>query len=224
MSGNGWVNFIAAFAVFFASHMILIRPPIRPVLVRLLGTRGFSAAYSALSVLILWWLIEAAKTAPYVEVWMWAPWQNWVPILTMFPVCLILAFGVAVPNPFSFGGIHNDRFDPKSPGLIRWMRHPILGALFLWSAAHLVPNGDLAHVILFGTFALFSFLGMKIIDKRRRRELGSDWTRLLEETNQANTTVSSPGMSTLIRFAIAVIVYVALAHSHVLFAGVDPFA
>ena len=223
MSGTGWINFVAAFAVFFASHMVLIRPPMRPLLVQLLGARAFSAAYSVLSVLILCWLIEAAKTAPYVELWSWAPWQNWVPIVTMFPVCLILAFGVAVPNPFSFGGIHNDRFDPQKPGLIRWLRHPILFALFLWSAAHLVPNGDLAHVILFGAFALFSLLGMKIIDKRRRRELGSNWEYLLEEM-QESSAIALPGMNAAIRIAIAVVAYIVLAHSHVLFAGVDPFA
>ncbi|MES0811086.1 NnrU family protein [Roseibium sp. SCPC15] len=224
MLENGWMNFTAAFAVFFASHMVLVRPPVRPVLVRLLGQRGFSIAYSALSVLILWWMIDAAQTAPYVELWSWEPWQNWVPILAMLPVCLIVAFGVAVPNPFSFGGLHNDRFDPDHPGLVRWMRHPVLVALFLWSTAHLIPNGNLAHVILFGAFSLFSLLGMKIIDKRRQREMGDDWHKLQQATRNAGLPSALPTMNALVRLVLAVIVYMALAHSHVYFAGVNPFA
>ena len=36
----------------------------------------------------------------------------------------------------------------------------------------LVPNGDLAHVILFGTFAGFALLGQRLIDRRKRREMG----------------------------------------------------
>ncbi|MES0882552.1 NnrU family protein [Roseibium sp. SCP14] len=224
MLENGWINFAASFAVFFASHMILIRPPVRPVLVRLLGQRGFSVAYSALSVLILWWMIEAAQSAPYVELWSWEPWQNWMPILAMIPVCVIVAFGVGVPNPFSFGGLHNDRFDPDHPGLVRWMRHPVLVALLLWSTAHLIPNGNLAHVILFGAFSLFSLLGMKIIDKRRQREMGNDWDRLLKATRNAPPPRVLPTLNALVRFAVALIVYMALAHSHPYFAGVNPFA
>ncbi|CTQ63354.1 NnrU family protein [Roseibium album] len=224
MLENGWINYTAAFAVFFASHMVLVRPPVRPVLVRFLTPRGFSAAYSLLSLAILWWMIEAAQAAPYVELWSWEPWQNWVPIIAMLPACLIAAFGVAVPNPFSFGGAHNERFDPQRPGIVRWMRHPILVALFLWSIAHLVPNGNLAHAILFGAFAIFSLLGMKLIDRRRKREMGEDWSRQLNAARAAHLTqLSNPG-GTLIRLLVGLFAYVGLAHLHPYFAGVYPFA
>ncbi|WP_035898055.1 NnrU family protein [Labrenzia sp. DG1229] len=224
MIENGWANYTAAFAVFFASHMVLIRPPVRPVLVRLLTPRGFSAAYSLLSILILWWMIEAAQAAPYFELWSWAPWQNWVPIIAMLPVCLIAVFGVAIPNPFSFGGTNNEIFNPQKPGIVRWMRHPILVAMFLWSVAHLVPNGNLAHVILFGAFAIFSLLGMKLIDRRRKREIGEDWSRQLNASKAAHLTqLSNPG-GTLSRLLVGLFAYVGLAHLHPYFAGVYPFA
>ncbi len=224
MIENGWTNYAAAFAVFFASHIVLVRPPVRPWLVTALTQRGFTAAYSVLSLAILWWLIEAAQAAPYVELWAWAPWQNWVPIVTMLPVCLILAFGLGIPNPFSFGGTHNDRFDPQRPGIVRWIRHPILAALFLWSAAHMVPNGNLAHVILFGAFAIFSLLGMKLIDRRRQREMGADWSRLLEASRQSAREGKVPFGNTILRLALGILIYAAISHLHPFFAGVDPFA
>jgi uncharacterized membrane protein len=96
--------------------------------------------------------------------------------------------------------------------------------LFLWSIAHLVPNGNLAHVILFGAFALFSLAGMKIIDRRRRREMGEDWSRLLHSAKAAHLNpLSSPG-STLIRLLVGLFAYIFLAHLHPYFAGVNPFA
>jgi uncharacterized membrane protein len=166
----GWGEYVAAFAAFFLTHAIPIRPPVRPWLQARLGRAGFGLAYSALSLGVLAWLIGAAGRAPYVPVWHWAPWQNHVPLAVMLPVFLILALAVARPNPFSFGGARNDRFDPDRPGIVALTRHPLLLALVLWAAVHVVPNGDLAHVILFGTFAAFALLGGRLVDRRKRRE------------------------------------------------------
>jgi uncharacterized membrane protein len=155
-----------------------VRPPLKPWLQARLGASGFTLAYSALSLAVLAWLIAAAGRAPHVTLWDWAPWQVHVPLIVMGPVCVILALSIGRPNPFSFGGAHNDLFDPARPGIVRWSRHPLLAALALWAAAHILPNGDLAHVILFGTFAAFAVLGGRLIDRRKRREMGADWQRL----------------------------------------------
>lgn len=48
----------------------------------------------------------------YVALCDWAPWPGRVPLAVMLPVCLILAQSVGRPNPFSFSGARNDRFDP----------------------------------------------------------------------------------------------------------------
>ncbi|MEP2703837.1 MAG: NnrU family protein [Roseibium sp.] len=224
MFDSGWTNYCTAFAVFFASHMILVRPPVRPLLVRHLGERGFQAGYSLLSIGILYWLIDAAQTAPYIELWPWAEWQNWAPIISMGPMCLILALAIGTPNPFSFGGWKNDNFNAHEPGIVRWMRHPILVALFLWSAAHIVPNGNLAHVVLFGTFALFSLLGMRIIDRRQKRVMGETWSVLQRQTNEVPLTQAVGLRDLAIRSVIGALIYSALAHLHPLITGVFPFA
>lgn len=174
----GWFEFALAYVVFFLSHSVPVRPPLKPWLQARLGASGFTLAYSALSLAVLAWLIAAAGRAPHVTLWDWAPWQGHVPLIVMGPVCVILALSIGRPNPFSFGGAHNDLFDPARPGIVRWSRHPLLAALALWAAAHILPNGDLAHVILFGTFAAFAVLGGRLIDRRKRREMGADWQRL----------------------------------------------
>ncbi|MYM55516.1 NnrU family protein [Thalassovita mangrovi] len=220
----GWLEFIAAFAVFFLSHSLPTRPGVKSRLTAAIGARGYTIAYSMLSLAVLYWLLMAAGRAPVVPLWDWAPWQNQVPLIAMGIACTILALTIARPNPFSFGGAQNDRFSTDHPGLIRWTRHPILAALAIWAVAHIVPNGDLAHVILFGTFAGFAFLGMRLIDRRKRREIGAEWDRLRSEL-RAGPPFHSPAslLDLSIRVILGILTYAALLHLHPALFGVAPY-
>jgi uncharacterized membrane protein len=59
-----------------------------------------------------------------------------------------------------------------SPGRIRgWLRHPMLVAVKIWALAHLLANGDLGGILLFG-----SFLAWAVYDRiavKRRGDLGA---------------------------------------------------
>jgi len=218
----GWFEFALAYVVFFLSHSLPVRPPLKPWLQARLGASGFTLAYSALSLAVLAWLIVAAGRAPHVTLWDWAPWQVHVPLIVMGPVCVILVLSIGRPNPFSFGGAHNDLFDPARPGIVRWSRHPLLAALALWAAAHILPNGDLAHVILFGTFAVFAVLGGRLIDRRKRREMGADWQRLhlvVEGTPLLSWRWSG---DILARLVAAAFLYATLLWVHPVLFGVSP--
>jgi uncharacterized membrane protein len=175
----GWSDFLAALAAFFVSHAIFARPATRAAGVAALGERGFLIGYSLLSTALFAWAIVAAGRAPYVALWAPAPWQAWAPFLAMPLATALAALGVGAPNPLSFGGAHAERFDPERPGVAGLARHPILWAMALWAGAHLVPNGDLAHVILFGGSLGFAVLGMRALDARLKRRLGArEWARL----------------------------------------------
>lgn len=220
---TGWGEFILAFTVFFLSHSFPVRPPVRPWLVARLGSRGFTLGYSVLSLAVLGWVIAAAGRAPYVELWGYAPWQNHLPLVAMGVVCLILAAAIWRPNPFSFGGAQNDQFDPKRAGLVRYMRHPLLVALALWAFAHLAPNGDLAHVILFGIFAGFALMGMPLITRRKKRQLGQtwyDWEAALKSATLAPRPLSWSGA--VARLAVGIGLYAALLAAHPWLFGVNP--
>lgn len=187
----GWAEFAAAFAVFLLSHALPARPAVKGPLVRRLGAGGYTLVYSLVSVAVLAWLIVAAGRAPHVPLWSWAPWQPWVPFLVMLPACLLIACAIGAPNPLSFGG-RAEGFDPARPGIAGLTRHPLLWALVLWAGAHLVPNGDLAHVLLFGSFAGFATLGMRMLDRRRQRLWGPEvWA------DRARATALVPGAALL---------------------------
>lgn len=219
----GWLEFALAWGAFFATHSLPLRPPIRPWLQARLGPRDFTLAYSALSLAALVWLIGAADRAPFVPMWNWASWQVHVPLAIMLPVCLILALAVGRPNPFSFGGARNERFDPKRSGIIRVIRHPLLVALALWAAAHVVPNGDLAHVLLFGVFATFAALGGRLVDQRRKREMGPEWQRLHDEvTASSGNAIPASWTAASARLAAGVALYGGLIWAHPWLFGVSP--
>lgn len=228
---TGWAEFAVALAAFFASHTLPVRPPWRRRLTDIVGERGFSLGYSALSLVVLAWLVVAAGRAPYVELWPPSSWQGWAPNLVMPLVCFLLTFAIGAPSPLSFGGARNERFDPAHPGIAGIARHPLLLALALWAASHAVPNGDAAHVLLFGLFAAFAVLGMGIIDRRKRRLLGeARWRSLAAATSLWPFAALLDGRwrpdlrrFSPLRLAIASVLYAVLLALHAPVIGVAPW-
>ncbi|MDZ7784375.1 MAG: NnrU family protein [Halioglobus sp.] len=88
------------------------------------------------------------------------------------------------PQPLSFGGAGNESFLPSAPGPAGFCRHPLLLALALWAGVHIVPNGELATLVLFLPLAAFSIYGMRLVDRRRRVALGqAQWQTLAVNTS-----------------------------------------
>lgn len=60
---------------------------------------------------------------------------------------------------------------PKKGRLISGMRHPMLTGFGLWAFAHLLVNGNLAAIVLFGGLLAWSFAEQVIINRAE-----PDWT------------------------------------------------
>jgi uncharacterized membrane protein len=223
-----WAEFAAAYALFLLAHAVPARPAVRRRLVGVAGERGYLAGYVIVSLALLAWLVVAAGRAPYLPLWDPAPWQRWVPNVAV-PVAFVLAgLAVAAPNPFSFGSARDAEFDPERPGVVGLSRQPILLALALWAGAHVVPNGNLAHVLLFGGFAAMAVLGMAMLDRRRRRAMGeAAWRALARRTSLLPTragldaSVSAPGAA--VRTLAGLLGYAAALLLHERLFGVSPF-
>lgn len=215
-----WAGFAAVFAAFFVTHSIPVRPAVKSRISAILGAGGFALAYSALSLAMLSLLIWSAGEAPYIQLWPHKMWQRHVVHLGMLAVCLILALSIARPNPFSFGGAQNDRYDPQRPGITRLTRHPVLLALALWAGLHLLPNGDLAHVILFGVLGGFAVAGRHLIDRRKRRLVGpQDWQALDRARRNApwgHAPSSRAGLAMRLIAGVAMFAALLWAHPYVI--------
>lgn len=217
---SGWGELALAFAVFVAAHSGPTRPGVRRRLTALFGERGYLLLYSALSLVLLAWLIVAAGRAPFLPIWDPAPWQAGAAAGLMAPACLLLAFSLGAPNPFSIDGGDPARFDPERPGIVGVTRHPLLWAVALWAGAHLLANGDLAHVLLFGGFLVMALLGVLLLERRARRRLGEPAWHALAVRRRPGW----PGMDLWLRLAAAVGLYLGLLHLHRPVIGVDPLA
>ena len=206
-----------AFVLFAAAHLIPVHAGLRPYLVGFAGQPTYLATYALVSVGLLAWLVVAAGRAPYVELWASAPWQAWTALVTMAPVCMLVTLGLGVPNPFSFGGGDAARFDPNRPRIVGVTRHPLLWALAVWAGAHLLANGDLAHLLLFGGFLAMALAGIVQLDRRAKRRLGdARWQRLAGRSFTGWRGVDA------LRLAGAVLLYAALLLAHGPVIGVSP--
>ncbi len=133
-------------AAFLLSHSVPVRTPIRRQLAAVLGDRGVRDRLQrrvACRALLAGRRSAARAVCRDLAASAMAAMGA---MLAMPFVCLLLAFGVGAPNPLSFGGAAEARFDPDRPGVAAVARHPVLLAIVLWSTAHAVPNGDLAHL------------------------------------------------------------------------------
>ncbi len=177
------IELILAVLVFLASHAIPAVRPVRAGLTARLGERLYLILYSVVSLAVLVWLGGAYGRAPYVELWPFALWTLWAPVLVMPFACILLVAAVTSANPFSIE-IGRRTFDPERPGIVSVTRHPLIWAFVLWAGAHLVPNGDVASVILFGLLLVLSLLGLPSLDAKRRAQWGAgEWARRTAATS-----------------------------------------
>lgn len=176
-----WLEFGFALALFLVSHRLPALLGIKDSLIARFGRRAYGLAYSVLSLALFAWVIAAAGRAPFVPLWDQQGWMRWLVNLTMPAVFLVGGLAVAAPNPFAFEG-RKQGFDPAHPGIAGLTRQPLLWAMAFWASAHLVANGDLAHVILFGAMLALTLSGIALMERRSRRGLGRDWPPLAAHT------------------------------------------
>lgn len=224
----GWLELALALGVFMASHRIPALAGLKQRLEGVLGRRGYVAVFSLVSTALLFWVIFAAGRAPFVQLWDQTAWQRWAVNIAMPAAVALAVFGTGAPNPFAFEG-RAGGFDPGRPGIAGVTRQPLLWALALWAGAHLIANGDLAHVILFGLFLAFSLAGMVIVERRRRAEMGAEeWAKAAQRTGLLPFAAMASGQwwprqpPSLLRLVVWAVSWAALWLLHGSVIGVSP--
>lgn len=188
------IQFILAFALFLALHSVPAIPAIRQGLVARLGRRLYLALYSIASIASLGWVFQSALALDYLELWPPAAWQAWLS-LVLVPIAMVLLIaGLASSNPLS---ITFRRGSDRPGAIIAITRHPVLWGFVLWAASHVLANGDVRSLMLFGALGLFAVFGMVMTDRRNRRRLGPDWTRLSETSSVLPLAAMLAGRSRL---------------------------
>lgn len=215
--------------VFAVSHIVPAIGPVRRALIGTIGKAPYIVGYSMVSLGLLAWVGIAYSEAPYIEMWSQQTWMRWVPTVLMLPACVLLVGTLTNANPLSVG-VRADHFDPKKPGIVSVTRHPLIWGLILWAVAHIVPNGDLASVVMFGFFVLMGLGGPKSLDKKAKRQLGTErWAALAGPTSSVPFLAALLGKTkidwanVLCQPAIGgMVLYAVLMGGHLFAIGVDP--
>ncbi|WP_436640724.1 NnrU family protein [Microbaculum sp. FT89] len=145
---------IAGLAIFLIGHSAkIVAPGWREGVIARYGDNAWKGVYSLVALVgfvLIVWGYGLARQDPVV---LYSPpvWTRHLALVLMMPVFVMLAAAYI-------------------PGRIKTtLKHPMLAAVKLWAVAHLLANGTLADVLLFG-----SFLAWAVCDRislKRRPEV-----------------------------------------------------
>lgn len=175
-------DLIAACAYFLLIHFAVSGTRLRDTLTGKLGERPYRGLFSIASFIGIGWMIYAFRHAPLVPTWGLVLGFRPAAYVLVFIAFLFAVIGIMTPNPTQVG--MESRLDPeKVRGMVRITRHPFLWGVGLWAATHLVLNGDVASLILFGTLLVLAIGGTAAIDAKRRRKFSGQWQKFEQATS-----------------------------------------
>jgi uncharacterized membrane protein len=142
---------IAGLVLFLGAHSVsMIAPYWRDRMVLLIGAPQWKSVYaviSAVGFLAIIWGYGLARQSP-ASLYTPPSWLRYATFVLMLPVF-----------PFALAAY--------LPGKIKTtIRHPLLAATKFWATAHLLSNGTLPAVLLFGSFLAWA-IADRIVLKRR---------------------------------------------------------
>lgn len=132
---------IAGIIIFFTIHLVPIFQ-LKDKLVQGLGEKPYMGVFSLIAALGLGLMIYGKGHAEFIPVWQPLPWAHWVPIIAMWPALVLLVWA-EIPCSMKIT-----------------LRHPMLLGVLLFCISHLFANGDLATILLIGSFAMYASLTM----------------------------------------------------------------
>ena len=147
---------VLGLAVFFGAHTFTTMRTPRAALIGRLGEAPYKIIYSLVSlvgIVLIAYGFSRYRAAGMIEIWDPPRWLRHVNNLLLWPafVCVAAAY---IPGDIK-----------------RVLKQPMLVGIKLWAFGHLLANGDLGSIILFG-----SFLAWAVYDRitlKRRTDPGA---------------------------------------------------
>jgi uncharacterized membrane protein len=192
------LNLVVASAYFLLIHFGVSGTRLRDALVAGLGAGPYRGAFSLATLLGIAWMIYAYRRAPAVPLWGLLPGFHPAANVLVFIAFLFIIIGITTPSP-TVAGMESTLAEGPNivRGMIRITRHPFLWGVALWALVHLVVNGDLASLILFGSLLLLALGGTLSIDAKRRRKFGEQWTQFANVTSDVPFAAITSGRNRL---------------------------
>lgn len=219
---------IVAAAVFVLMHLLISGTRLRGVLVGVVGEPAYICLFSLASLGVIVWLSMAYGGARGEGLVWWGATEptRWVQAAIQFIAFQFVVCGLLTPNPTSVK--QEGAVGKPVTGMLRITRHPFLWGVTLWAAGHLLVNGDLPSLILFGSMAVLGVFGTYSIDAKRKAALGAEWGAFAAKTSNIPFAAVLSGRQPLKileigwwRILAAVVIWAGLLYGHQLIFGVS---
>ena len=175
--------------LFIGTHLIPAFPKLRESIISKLKPSGYNAVFSILSLISIVLIVFGLKQAPFEALYDPTSWGRHLNMVMMFLALYLFASNTSGSSPSSAKV---------------FTAFPISWGVIVWSIGHLFANGDLAHVILFGGFLIYSVISIITGKARGLKPV---------------TTERPPLQQEAIFVVIVVIVYAVLFWAHGYFTG-----
>jgi uncharacterized membrane protein len=152
----GLAILVLGLVVFLGSHVFLTLRNERAEMIARLGETNYKIAFSVVSAIglgLIVWGFAAYRADGWIDLWYPPVWMRHLAALLVWPAAIMFVASYARGN------------------IYRKLKHPMLAGTKLWALAHLIANGDLGSIVLFG-----SFLAWAVYDRislKRRTDPGA---------------------------------------------------
>ncbi|MDX1443557.1 MAG: NnrU family protein [Gammaproteobacteria bacterium] len=180
---------IAGLIIFFGAHLVPAATGLHGSLVSRFGTWGWKGIMAVISIIGFVLIVIGWQRVGYVHVYTPPAWGHEITRAIMLPAMILLAAAYIPGNAK------------------RITRHPMLWATVLWATGHLLANGDLRALLVFGTFLAWALFDM--------------WS-----CNHRGATLSTTRRSVwldVLTVGVGIFLYFAAAHLHRFYTGVPLF-
>ncbi len=179
---------ILGIIIFFSIHLVPILP-IKNILINRLGENKYKGLFSLIALVGLLIIIYGFSRADFYPIWDPLPYSKEI-ALALMPISMILLAAANIQT-----------------NIKKFIKHPMLIGILIWSFVHLIANGDLRSIILFGSFGLYALIDIFFSKK------------VLTTNIEAKYTLSKDIMVII----IGLVAYLIIVYYHQFIAGVTIF-
>jgi uncharacterized membrane protein len=185
---------IVGLVVFLGDHLFITRRDARAALIARFGMNGYRALFALVAIAglaLIVWGYGQYHAHELIQVWSPPAFMRHITVGLML-IAVIVFTAAFIPS----------HIKAKA-------KHPMLAGVKTWALAHLLSNGDLGSILLFGSFLAWGVYAR--IAAKRRSDVGT-------------TTSPSGWTNDIIVLLVGIVIYLALGYAfHPIVIGVPVF-
>ena len=147
----GLAILVLGLVVFIGAHLFVTMRAHRAAVIARIGEgpyKGLLALASILGIILIGYGFARYRATGWINVWYPPPWTSYITQFLMWPASILVVAAYIRGN------------------IWRALKHPMLAGVKTWAVAHLISNGDLGSIVLFGSFLAWAGYDRMAVNRR----------------------------------------------------------